>query len=142
MVISGFRWLSDVIVRYQCLLFFILGYCWLSVVIVGYTLLSAVILGYQWLSWFISGYCWLSIVNVCYSWLLLVILCFRWLSEVVAQEALRSKAPLVEYIPYHCGIQGNTYIPQEVVLLPGGYIYRPGSHAHFLGNIYILQEVS
>ena len=48
----------------------------------------------------------------------------------------------MEYIPYHCGFQGNTYIPQEVVLLPGEYIYRPGSHAHFLGNIYILQEVS
>ena len=24
----------------------------------------------------------------------------------------------------------------------GIYIYRPGSHAHFLGNIYIHQEVS
>ena len=64
------------------------------------------------------------------------------ITVIVAQEALRSKAPLVEYIPYNCGFQGNTYIPQEVVLVPGRYIYRPGSHAHFLGNIYILQEVS
>ena len=71
-----------------------------------------------------------------------LLLSFNTVYAFVAQEALRSKAPLVEYIPYHCGFQGNTYIPQEVVLLPGGYIYRPGSHAHFLGNIYILQEVS
>ena len=30
--------------------------------------------------------------------------------------------------PIHCGFQGNTYIPQEVVLLPGG--------------LYIAQEVT
>ena len=34
----------------------------------------------------------------------------------------------MEYIPYHCGFQGNTYTPQEVELLPG--------------DIYIAHEVS
>ena len=49
------------------------GYCWLSVVIVGY----------QWLSLAISCYCWLSVVIVGYSWLLLVISGYCWIYHSV-----------------------------------------------------------
>ena len=59
----------------------------------------------------------------------------------VAQEALRSKAPLVEYIPYPLRISGQylyssgssstswgIYIlPRKSRSLPGEYIYPPGS---------------
>ena len=80
------------------------------------SLLSSVVIIIIVLSWPTWNHCYNYEQLFYYSVIMAIGL--SWLSGFVAQEALRSKAPLVEYIPYHCGFQGNTYIPQEVVLLP------------------------
>ena len=81
--LSGYLWLSVVIVGYRWLSVVIVGYLWLLLVIVGYRWLSVVIVGYLWLLLVIVGYLWLLLVICGYRWLSLVIVGYLWLSLVI-----------------------------------------------------------